>query len=224
MVAFFENIPAVSPKRILESFKSIGKPAFVSVFTSRGFQFSGRVLAISEERSQSWLSMQEFDASWKETDNIIYLALDDVTCVKVHRADQLLKELSFGSVAHAHVDPAPTPLELNRKIEEMNGQLKHLGLGFKIEAPVDAHKDSKDVLLNLSDLVVTLPTVLGKIAADKVGRDALTAIDKVLIQHEAGKILTASRDANALTVTLDLTRALPLGLGTKLETALKASL
>lgn len=142
--------------------------------------------------------------------DVVYLTLSRVSAVTVHEADGIAPLLSFGEVARAPGEAAPSRLELRRSLQQASEGLRaDLGLQLAVTADWDGIPEGEGVQLNLQDLSRTLQSVIREMARDDLGRAAWSEVSTLVIRHHPSARLAAAKKERAVVVTLDLSKALP---------------
>ncbi len=206
------KFPARSPRDILRRLADHAEAArtdtkkpspVVSVFSTDGRAFTGTVLGLDGGRDESVL-LHAPDAHDAGQGHVVYLSMAHVVSVRIHDAEQYAPLLSEGAVARVEGEEAPTRLQLKRDLQSLSQRLP-----VAIDADWEALPRTDPAHLNLRDLGSELETAVGVVTHDDLARAAWKKLRGISIRHEQGAQIGAKRHDTSITLTLDLSRALP---------------
>ena len=179
----------------------------LSVCTTDGHCFRGWVLDCNEQNDALLLhAAKNLNAA---SADVVYLTLSRISAVTVHDSDRIAPILSFGEVARAPGETAPSRLELRRSLQQASEGLRaDLGLQLAVTADWDGIPEGEGVQLNLQDLSRVLQHVIREMARDDLGRAAWSALSTLVIRHQSSARLAAAKKERTVVIALDLSRAL----------------
>ena len=215
-----------TPLEIISRFIDQKETNTITVYTSDGFTFCGIAIALGEHRGESILSMHLIADSLKGlSDDLVYIHGQRISHIKIHEFRSVAKTLSFGTIARNPGEQAPTKLQLQRDIEEINLRfVKSSGLKLILNLDWDKLPRSDVAFLNLIDLVKALFISLEKLTTDSLGREALQSLTNINIESKRGSPLTMNREKTIMIVQMDLEAAFPEGLGDVILKAVEKTL
>lgn len=211
------RLRAANPREILKTLVGREPRILLSLFTLGGHRFSGWPIDVRQDGAGEYVLMQATEDLHSNSPDVVCLPLDGVLAVRIHDALQAAPILSFGDVARAPGEPAPTRLELKRRVRAISEALR-------VEVDVDwaAVPDEDDAYLNLRDLGATLEKVVPELRRDEAGRSAWSSVARIQIRHQTSAFFSASKRENDVAVVLDLTRKLPDPLDRRLSDQLNS--
>ena len=157
----------------LSSRSRAGEPVrmpLVTLYVDSGATFTGFILDIEPEpRGGKWLLVHiPGEGSRQPAPDVVHLHSEHIVALVIHDATEVGKPPADS--------PTPTRLELRRKVEQTQSELAGLlGADVNLEVDWDKLPDDGDALWALDYLLKAAFTALKEIAADEMGRKALTS-------------------------------------------------
>jgi hypothetical protein len=171
------ELAAHSPRRVLEELAQLGRALIaagrprpeVELILGGGRELRGRIVAVGEGGAAGAVAVLMVGGT-PRAPAIAYVRVDDIAALTVPDAALLLR----GPAVSA---PAPSRLELGRQAQaQAEGLSGALGRPIAVRVPGELDDDGRRAVAALIPLV---GEVIGRIAADALGKTALAAIEAV---------------------------------------------
>jgi hypothetical protein len=197
----------------------------VTVFTTTGQAFTGSVVHVLRERDAETALLHAPDEARPEAVDLVYVPVDRVVAVKIHDAEWAAPLLTAGEVARVPSEQPQSRLQLKREVREIGQRMaKEFGLDSGVDVDWETLPKSDAPNLNVLDLAKGLEKAVRRVVRDKVGKDALKAVRRILVRHQPGARLTCEKDRESVVLVLDVDRALPESLDRVVEERLTGAL
>ena len=213
MDSILNAIKAQDPVEIVRLLE--GRQVRLTLTFSSGQTVTGVPIRSESQRGAYILLMR----SSLNADDIFFVRLDDLTAVQVHGYQNVAPLLTDGAVARSPNEVSPTRLELKRSVQDLSEKI-HKETGSSLNLDVEWEKlpaSEHDVHLNLRDLTASVRTQLAKVAADELGKRALSEIRVFRISHHDSENPEIKRDGSIIDFRINLARALPARLDNELN-------
>jgi len=195
----------------------------VTVFTTSGQSFSGFVVHIVRERDAETVLLHVPDEARPESVDLVYVNADRVAAVKVHDGEWIAPLLTAGEVARVPSEQPQSRLQLKREVREIGQRMaKEFDSGVDVDWDTLPKSDTPN--LNVLDLAKGVEKAVRKVLRDKLGKEAMRGIRRILVRHQAGARLTCEKDRDGVLLVLDVDRALPESVDRVVEERLTGAL
>ncbi|HVE38242.1 MAG TPA: hypothetical protein VNM14_00055 [Planctomycetota bacterium] len=195
----------------------------VTVFTTTGQSFDGTVVHVQRERDVETVLLHVPDETRPEAVDLVYVAADRVAAVQVHDGEWVAPLLTGGEVARVPSELPQSRLQLKREVREI-GQRMTKEFDSGIEVDWDSLPTSDVPNLNVLDLAKGVETAVRKVLRDKLGKEAMKRVRRILLRHQPGARLTCEKDRDGVLLVLDIDKALPDTLDQVVEERLAGAL
>ncbi len=211
------KVPAKPVETILEILAALrhrartGEDVQVPLATfhlGNGHAFTGWLLSYGEERGRRTLLVRLTgpDPRWPSLDGV-YLDPHAVAALTVHDLGNQAHLFSFGAVTMPPGAEAPTKLALRRSAEEASKQLL-AATGVALEIAWEGMPDTDEARYHLAALVAAARGAVEAVAADPMGKEALSRrVKKVRLTHADERGCSLAGDALEVRAALDSGRS-----------------
>jgi hypothetical protein len=195
----------------------------VTLFTTTGQSFAGHVVHVLRERDAETVLLHVPDEARPEAVDLVYVAAERVAAVQVHDAEWAAPLLTGGEVARVPSEQPQSRLQLKREVREIGQRMaKEFDAGVDVDWDTLPQSDVPN--LNVLDLARGVETAVRKVLRDKLGKDAMKGVRRILVRHQSGARLTCEKDRESVLLVLDVDKSLPEGLDGVVEERLTGAL
>ncbi len=176
----------------------------VTVYSTCGRSFCGRILAVVEEPAMVLLmGLGDIDERF---DNLLYLDESSVSAIAVHDAKEVA-HLFSDRIEAPRTEPAPTRLQLKRAMKGLTDALaSELDQPLAIDVDWAVIPRDEAAYISLESVITTLGEALRSVCHDPQGKRALQRVQVVRIAvGERSLALAEQGGGQAVDQTVDLT-------------------
>jgi hypothetical protein len=169
----------------------------VTLHLSSGRDLAGWLIDVGDDRHVPALVMQSPGSDSRSPRlDVTYLDRERVEAITVHDAADIAHVLSFGEIDGVPGAPAPTRLELARRVEELARSLAEaVGAPMTLEVAWEGISEQRDTMYSLNEVVEDTVGAIKKIAEDGFGRDELVKrVGRVRIENGDGPRVVREQD------------------------------
>jgi len=197
LLAALRELPQ-SPEPLLQRLVELGNRgeesrALVTLHLASGTHVRGLLLARGDDTRYGAAWILQEDTGQRSSDDLVYVPIAAVESVTVHGVAALIEHLGAAK-------PPPSRLELQRLAKEASGTLAS-SLGRVIAFEPDAPADEPSARA-MAALLKRFAGVLRDVASEALGKEALAAVDRVVLH--AAEALRVAREGDALVVSAPL--------------------
>ncbi len=148
--------------------------------------------------------------------NLGYVNIGSLISVEIMNPDLSLSLLTDGAFFEVPESEIPTGLQLKRNVKAIADAMQtDLGVVLDLEAVLAKSLTDKEKY-QLKPFLRALATVLGQIAADPLGKEAISSYKSIVLETHDGP-LKVDRNQDTLMVAIDLNQKLPVALEQNLK-------
>jgi len=195
----------------------------VTVFTTTGQSFGGVVVHVLRERDVETVLLHVPDDARPEAVDLVYVTADRVAAVQVHDGEWVAPLLTAGEVARVPSEQPQSRLQLKREVREIAQRMtKEVDSGIDVDW--DTLPKSDITNLNVLDLAKGVEKAVRKVVRDKIGKEEMKGVRRILLRHQPGSRLTCEKEREGVLLQLDLDKSLPDALDRLVEERLTGAL
>ena len=178
---------------------------------------------VHRERDVETVLLHVPDDARPEAVDLVYVPADRVAAVQVHDGEWVAPLLTAGEVARVPSEQPQSRLQLKREVREIAQRMtKEVDSGVDVDW--DALPKSDTTNLNVLDLVKAVEKAVRKVVRDKIGKEAMKDVRRILLRHQPGARLTCEKDREGVLLVLDVDKSLPDALDRVVEERLTGAL
>tara|TARA_R110001606_G_scaffold5272_10_gene24517 strand:- start:5293 stop:5946 length:654 start_codon:yes stop_codon:yes gene_type:complete len=207
--SFYKAFVAQTPEEVLHYVFKKEEDIIITVSLNNGNYVEGIILDITKDndhqKSVCMLSLEE---------QVYFFNMHTISLVTIKQPKKMVVELSKGAISRpiSSANENLTVLQLKRWLNAERIALGDQILDFNIEAISTEELNDR---LNIKDVFLALKSVVGTVTKDDLGKEAWSAVNKVVLKQADTLQLNISE--NTLTISIAIDKALPAKLSEILE-------